>query len=110
MFMGDGLVEIVADTIRRKLNYYSAQDFSVPALATSLTMLWVVELLWMDKGRRGLLKVESYNDSLLRLDSDTDTIGTFFQGPYINFTISSLMQIIRNGSLLRFHGTWTRKT
>jgi len=83
---GDGLVEIVADTIRRKLNYYSAPRL-LGASTGDLIDYVVGGGVAVDGQGKTWITTRSnlITTSLLRLDSDTDTIGTFFQGPYINF-------------------------
>jgi ligand-binding sensor domain-containing protein len=78
---GDGLVEVVADTIRRKLNYYS----SIKLLGATGDDYVVGGGVAVDgQGKSWITTRSNFTSrSLLRLDSDS--IGTPFQGPYVNF-------------------------
>ena len=84
---GGGLVEIVADTIRRTLNYYSTPKLLGPASTPTLFNYVVGGGVTVDgQGKTWITTRSNFTaTSLLRLDSDTDTIGTFFQGTYTNF-------------------------
>ena len=83
---GDGLVEIVADTIRRKLNYYSAPRLFGASTGTLIDYVVGGGVAVDGQGKTWITTRSNLTaTSLLRLDSDADTVGTFFQGPYINF-------------------------
>ncbi len=83
---GDGLVEIVADTIRRKLNYYSAPRLLGAGTGDLFDYVVVGGVAVDGQGKTWITTRSNLTaTSLLRLDSDADTVGTFFQGPYTNF-------------------------
>jgi ligand-binding sensor domain-containing protein len=78
---GDGVVEIVGDTIRRKLNYYSHP--SLPGAGTGKNTTFVVNSgVSMDNdGKVWIINRDEVNGrSLLRLDGDTSA--TYFDNQY----------------------------
>jgi hypothetical protein len=77
---GDGVCEVVGDSIKRKLNYYSKP--SLPgAKATIPTYVVTGSVAVDDSGKTWISnRVENNNRSLLRLDSDTSA--TFFDNQY----------------------------
>jgi ligand-binding sensor domain-containing protein len=87
---GDGLVEVVADTIRRKLNYYSAPNLLGAGTGNLFDYVVGGGVAVDGQGKTWITTRSNFTaTSLLRLDSDTDTIGTFFLQSsltdYINF-------------------------
>ena len=83
---GDGLVEIVADTIWRKLNYYSTPKLLGAGTGNLLNYVVGGGVAVDGQGKTWITTRSNFTTtSLLRLDSDTETIGTFFQGTYTNF-------------------------
>jgi hypothetical protein len=83
---GDGLVEVVADTIRRKLNYYSAPRLLGAGTGDLFDYVVGGGVAVDGQGKTWITTRSNLAaTSLLRLDSDTNIIGTFFQGQYTNF-------------------------
>jgi ligand-binding sensor domain-containing protein len=82
---GDGFVEVIGDTIKRRLSYnlppyLPGADATIPNYVVGGGVAADEQgKIWMTT------RSNSGNRTLLRLDSDTDTIGTFFNNIYSNF-------------------------
>jgi ligand-binding sensor domain-containing protein len=95
---GDGVEEIVADTIRRKLNYYSHPSLPGAGIAKNPAYVVTGDVAVDPQGKTWIAnRVNGSGRSLLRLDNDTSA--TYFDNKY--FTSDGWfhsMVIDRNGT------------
>ena len=82
---GDGIVEVVGDSIRRKLSY-NFPPYLPGADATLPNYVVGGGVATDDQGKIWITtRSNSGNRTLLHLDSDTDIVGTFYDNIYSNF-------------------------
>ena len=84
---GDGLAEVAGDTIRRKLNYDSYPDLQGADPTISEYVVGGGTAVDEEGGTWIIVRSNSHDKTLLRLDNSNDTIGNYYPTPmsYINF-------------------------